>query len=143
MSHIQKKIKTIYQRNHFFRLGPNWGKRKALRYSFEKVLLSTQTSNFTITDESVVPLTVNSTHQHIHQNISLESTMGSEKIQCNLCKKIVKSTKGLKIHQKKCRNNLLDDKDKLVDAVSESHNLVTRAIEDTTQIKLVGRHLTA
>ena len=37
----------------FFRLDSKWDKRKALSYSFEKVLPSTQTSKWSITDECV------------------------------------------------------------------------------------------
>ena len=72
----------------FFRLDPNWGKRKALPYSFEKVLPSTQTSNIFITDECAVPSTVNSTHQHIEQNISLESLMENGTIQVIYARKL-------------------------------------------------------
>ena len=60
-------------KNSFFKLDPNWGKKKALPYSFENVLSSTQFSNITFTDECAVPLTDNSTHEHIQQNLSLES----------------------------------------------------------------------
>ena len=56
--------------------------------------------------------------------------MKSETIQCNLCKKIVKSTRRLKIYQRSCKNNLLDDKNKLLDAVSESNNILIRASEN-------------
>ena len=101
-------------------------------YSFEKVLPSTQFSNITIADECTVPLTDNSTREHILQNISLDSPMESKTIQCNLCKKVVKSTRGLKIHQRSCINNLRDDKNKLLDEVSESNNIVTRATEGNT-----------
>ena len=54
-------------------------------------------------------------------------------MQYNLCKKTVKSTRGLKIHQYSCKNNLLDDKDKLLDAVPESNNVVTRSTKDNTK----------
>ena len=64
--------------------------------------------------------------------MSLKSLMGSTTIQCNLCKKIVKSTTGLKIHQSSCKNNLLDDKNKVLGEVSGSNNIVTRAAEDNT-----------
>ena len=99
-------------------------------YSFEKVLPSAQTSNITITDECTVPSIINSTHQHIQQNILLESPMENGTKPCNLCKKTVKSTRGLKIHQRNCKNNLLDNKSKLLDAVLESNNIVTRASEE-------------
>ena len=58
--------------------------------------------------------------------------MKSKTIQCNLCKKGVKSTRGLKMHQRSCVNNLRDDKNKLLDEVSESNNIVTRVTEDNT-----------
>ena len=89
--------------------------------------------NITITDKCAVPATENSAHQHIQKNISLESPMESGTMQYNLCKKIVKSTRGLKIHQYSCKNNLLDDKDKLLDAVPESNNVVTRSTKDNTK----------
>ena len=60
-------------KNSFFKLDPNWGKKKALPYSFENVLPSTQFSNITFTDECAVPLIDNSTREHIQQNVSLES----------------------------------------------------------------------
>ena len=46
--------------------------------------------------------------------------MESETIQCNLCKKIVIPTRGLKINQRICKNKLLDDKNKLLDEASMS-----------------------
>ena len=58
--------------------------------------------------------------------------MESKIIQCNLCKKIVKSTRGLKIQQRSCKNILLDNKNKLLDEVSKSNKIVTRATEDNT-----------
>ena len=48
-------------------------------YSFKEVLPSTHFWNITITDEYAVPLTDNSTHERIRQNISLESPMESKK----------------------------------------------------------------
>ena len=53
-------------------------------------------------------------------------------MQCNLCKKAVKSTSGLKIHQGSCKKCFLDDKNKFLDTVSESNNIVTRVTEDST-----------
>ena len=41
-------------------------------------------------------LTDNSTQEHIQQNIWLKSPMESKTIQRNLCKKVIKSTRGLK-----------------------------------------------
>ena len=58
--------------------------------------------------------------------------MKSETIQCNLCKKIVKSARELKIHQRSCKNNFLDDKNKLLDEVLESNNILSRATEYNT-----------
>ena len=89
------------------RLDSSWGKRKALPCSFEKVLPSTQTSNITITDECAVPSIVNSTHQHIQRYISLESPMVSGTMQCNLYKNVVKSTRGLKIHQRSYKSLMI------------------------------------
>ena len=48
-------------KNSFFWLHPNWSKKEALPYSFHKLLLSTQTSNITITDECSVPSSDNET----------------------------------------------------------------------------------
>ena len=56
--------------------------------------------------------------------------MEGRTIQCNLCKKVIKSSRGLKIHQSSCINNLRDDKNKLLGEVSECNNNVTRATED-------------
>ena len=92
--------------------------------------MSTQFPNITIKDECAAPLTDNSTHKHIQQNISLGSPRDSKVIQCNLCKKVVKSTRGLKLHQRSCINNLRDDKNKLLDEVSNSNNIAIRATED-------------
>ena len=36
----------------------------------------------------------------------------------------------MKIHQRTCKNNFLDDKNKLLDEVSESNNIVTTATEN-------------
>ena len=83
VAHTENNQKNLLK-NTFFRLDPNWGKNKAVPYSFEKVLSSTQFSNMTITDECSVPLTDNSTHQHIQLNMSLESPMESKTIQCDL-----------------------------------------------------------
>ena len=58
--------------------------------------------------------------------------MKGKTIQCNFYKKVVKSTSGLKIHQRSCIKNLRDDKNKLLDEVSEPKNIVTRATEDNT-----------
>ena len=58
--------------------------------------------------------------------------MEGSTIQCNLCKKVIKSSGGLKIHQRSCINNLRDDKNKLLDEVSKSNNIVTRATEGNT-----------
>ena len=66
--------------------------------------------------------------------------MESGIIQCNLCKKIVKSTRGLKINQKSCKNNVLNDKNKLLDAIAGSNNVVTKANEDNTN-KISRAHL--
>ena len=81
---------------------------------------------------ALVPSPDNSSHQHIQHNILSESTMESEIIQCHLCKKIKNSTRGLKIHQKSCKNNLPDGKNKSLDEVSESNNILIRATEGNT-----------
>lgn len=131
VTHLENNQSNL-PKNLFFQLDPNWG-RKSLPYSFEKVLPSIGTSGIIITDECPVPSsTDNSTHQHIQQNILLESPMESKAIQCNLCEKIVKSAGGLKIHERSCKSNFLDDKQKLLDEVSEPNNIVTRATEDNT-----------
>ena len=36
----------------------------------------------------------------------------------------------MKIHQRTCKNNFLDDKNKLLDEVSESNNIITTATEN-------------
>ena len=74
----------------------------------------------------------NSTYHHIHQNISLEFPKENETIQGNLCKKILKPTRGLKIHERSCKNNLLDDKSKLLDEVLESSTIIIGAAENNT-----------
>ena len=109
----------------FFRLDPNWGKNKP--YSFEKVLPSTQTSSNSNTNECAVPTPDNSTHESIQLNTSVESRMEIETIQCNLCKKTVKSTRGLKLHQRSCKS-------KLPDEISESNKLEIRSTENNINI---------
>ena len=56
----------------------------------------------------------------------------SKTIQYNSCKNIVKSTRRLKIHQRGSKTNLLDDKNKLLDEVAESNNIVTRTTKKKT-----------
>ena len=58
--------------------------------------------------------------------------MDSKAIQCNLYKKVVKSTRDLKLHQRSCINSLHDDKNKLLYEVSNSNNIATRPTEDNT-----------
>ena len=44
----------------------------------------------------------------------------------------LKSTRGLKIHQRSCKNNLVDEKNKLLDEISEPNNIVTKVTENNT-----------
>ena len=68
--------------------------------------------------------------------------MYSETTQCNLWKKTVKFTRALNIHQRSCKNNLLNDKNKLLDEVSQSNTIVTGATENNTN-KISKHHLKA
>ena len=58
--------------------------------------------------------------------------MYSETTQCNLWKKTEKLTRALNIHQRSCKNNLLNDKNRLLDEVSQANTIVTEATENNT-----------
>ena len=43
------------------------------------------------------------------------------------------------MHQRSCKNNLLDDKNKLLDEVLDFNNIIIRVIDDNT-MKLAKHH---
>ena len=100
------------QKNSFFRLDPNWGKKLCLTL-LRKYYRLHISGTYTITDECAVPLTDNSTHERIRQNISLESPMESKnnlvqfmQESCKIYKRIENTSKRIlkRIFKRMCRN---------------------------------------